>query len=151
MTAHYRPRTIDERFFGHTTIVNVPVSLPQENLPEAFTAPVDTTPGAPDLTQSPNKAPSALSKQVFPSPSNWEKAGKFLKKNWIWVVVVAGGAVAVGVVIHRNRQKKKKKDPEFEAPTNQPQQVYFDKEPQQTYPNEQFQEIYPNSQSPLIS
>lgn len=52
MASNYRQSSIEERFFGHTTIVNVPVIATPANLPEAYAAAVDSTLQSPDLTLS---------------------------------------------------------------------------------------------------
>lgn len=95
MNSTYRPPTIEERFFGHTTIVNVPVSVPPENLPETYTAPVDTTPLIPDLIRSNNNTPTTLS-----------KVGTFMSKNWGYILV---GVIIVGSVYWYNQRQKENK------------------------------------------
>lgn len=92
-TKTYRSPTIEERFFGHTTIVNVPVSMPAENLPGAYIAPVDT-PLIPDLTQSNHKATTNLS-----------KVGVFISNNWVYILI---GAVIVGSIYWYNKKEKEK-------------------------------------------
>ena len=82
MTTTYRPLSIDERFFGHTTIVNVPVSVPLENLPGVSAALVDTTLMTPDLRRSNLKGPTTFA-----------EVGAFMTKNWAYIFV---GAILIG-------------------------------------------------------
>lgn len=95
MATIYRPPTIEERFFGHTTIVNVPISMPPENLPESCTTPVDSTSLIPDLTQS-HTAPTSLS-----------KIGTFMSKNWGYILI--GAIIAGSAYWYYKRQKEKSK------------------------------------------
>ncbi len=95
MTKTYRPPTIEERFFGHTTIVNVPVSMAPENLPGTYITPVNSTPLIPDLTQSNHNAPKTFS-----------KVGTFMSKNWGFIL--AGVIIGVGVGYWYNKRQKEK-------------------------------------------
>jgi hypothetical protein len=51
-----------------------------------------------------------LSDQVFPEPSFLEKAGTYLKKNWIWFLIGTGVVVVVGVVVNEKRKEKKRQN-----------------------------------------
>ncbi|MBK7307766.1 MAG: hypothetical protein IPN43_11390 [Chitinophagaceae bacterium] len=96
MIKNYRPPTIEERFFGHTTIVKVPVSMPRESLPETCITPLDSPPLIPDLTQSNHKPPIALS-----------QVGTFLSKNWGFILA---GAIFAGFAYwYYKKQKEKSK------------------------------------------
>ena len=98
METSYRPATLDERFFGHTTIVNVPVSLPAENLPAPSVAPVDTIIPAPDLTLSDLNDPAPLTGLVA-----------FMTNHWGKILI---GAIIVGGTYwyYKNEKEKSKKN-----------------------------------------
>jgi hypothetical protein len=98
MEVSYRPATLNERFFGHITLVKVPVSLPPENLPAPFAAPVDTIIPAPDLSLSDLNEPS--------SPNG---LADFMTNHW--------GKILIGIVLaggiywyYKNEKEKMKKN-----------------------------------------
>lgn len=95
-TAH-RPLTFDERFFSHTTIVNVPVSIPSMSLAESSAVPVDNSPMALDLTWSNHNDLNTFSGM-----------GTFMSKNWGYILVAA---VFVGSAIwyYKKQEEKSRK------------------------------------------
>lgn len=106
METQIRPLTLDEMYFKKATTLHLPAQMNQNSLNNSF----QESAGPLNPVDSISKTPTMdLSNQVFPETSFPEKAGMFIKKNWVWLLL-GTGVIITCIVIHENNKSKKKQN-----------------------------------------
>lgn len=106
METQTRPLTLDEMYFK-----KIPTMLLQAHTIPGSINNTLMEPGGqlPAVEIKPNTPSLDLCDKVFVEPSFPEKAGIFIKKNWVWLLL-GTGVIITCIVIHEKNKKKKQQN-----------------------------------------
>jgi hypothetical protein len=107
METQTRPLTLDEMYFKKVGTKHLPPVMNQNSLNNSF----QESGGILNPIDSIQKAPTInLTGEVFSEPAFLDKAGAFLKKNWIWLLLGTCVVTVICIAVNENDKKKKRQN-----------------------------------------